>query len=506
MSSASSFLVRPEPFSDESLSSWRQRTAWANGYRLFPVNDNRTRRTDPDCELGLEETAWLSDLTRCPHEQIRSMFIRSKPSMRSLNADRDRHLLWVTHSKPVAGMGAHGAMYCPDCLKSDRVPYFRWHWRLALLNECPLHRTRNLDQCPNCERPPWPAGAGVNSHIDPSFQNFGVCWACGFHLSEGPRSVHPAQCTEQLFDQINSPTWTLGQTTVSAQDALLCLRTVCHLFLRNRPREQIALSGGEWAKTASSLSADVGATNSIENIPVADRSFLVPVAFSIIHSWPDSFLEFAKECRISRAHFNGSESLMPTWMSETVDNHLAKQNRNVNPDVLLKAVQDWTEKHERTPRKTDIRKLLRWQGINGMRAAFPRRSIASQLEWEHLLVEIHLQGTESSLRSDRRIAYLRDILMLTICALLRRSIKDVSAMPLDTIRALMNSSGASDVLTETFHIQTSEIEGKFFEQNQAVRFERVLQKRLRSLMSSMPEDLVRSPQVFRGHMLGTLPS
>lgn len=57
----SGFLIRPKPYIDESLSSWRQRSGWMNGYRLYPTPDERTRRVDSDIGLQTEVMTWLAN-------------------------------------------------------------------------------------------------------------------------------------------------------------------------------------------------------------------------------------------------------------------------------------------------------------------------------------------------------------------------------------------------------------------------------------------------------------
>ena len=54
------FLIRPTPFEFESLSSWRQRSALANGYRVFPRPPN-SHSTDPDRLASMSEMNWLAD-------------------------------------------------------------------------------------------------------------------------------------------------------------------------------------------------------------------------------------------------------------------------------------------------------------------------------------------------------------------------------------------------------------------------------------------------------------
>lgn len=42
--------------------------------------------------------------------------------------------------------------YCPRCLETDVVPYWRWTWRLKHFEVCPQHKIKLLDSCHSCGR------------------------------------------------------------------------------------------------------------------------------------------------------------------------------------------------------------------------------------------------------------------------------------------------------------------------------------------------------------------
>lgn len=46
-----------------------------------------------------------------------------------------------------------GLRFCPECLKSDTVPYFRKEWRLSFVTTCLEHRSFLQDCCPECKSP-----------------------------------------------------------------------------------------------------------------------------------------------------------------------------------------------------------------------------------------------------------------------------------------------------------------------------------------------------------------
>lgn len=60
----------------------------------------------------------------------------------------------------------YGLLYCPICLASDDEPFFRRHWRLALISSCPRHGRVLVDRCPECDVPIAPhKGDFMRCHI-----------------------------------------------------------------------------------------------------------------------------------------------------------------------------------------------------------------------------------------------------------------------------------------------------------------------------------------------------
>src|SRR5450830_167367 len=67
------FLARPAPFSDESLSSWRQRSGMANGFRIYPRPHSSSYLREPDQSPKEEELDWLSYASRLPVNTIQAL-------------------------------------------------------------------------------------------------------------------------------------------------------------------------------------------------------------------------------------------------------------------------------------------------------------------------------------------------------------------------------------------------------------------------------------------------
>lgn len=64
-------------------------------------------------------------------------------NLRLLDPDGGRYLL--------TRRGVPQYRYCPVCLASDRIKFFRIEWRFRCWFWCPLHRCCLLDACPTCK-------------------------------------------------------------------------------------------------------------------------------------------------------------------------------------------------------------------------------------------------------------------------------------------------------------------------------------------------------------------
>ena len=150
--------VHLKPQEDELLSSWLARLALAHGQtvatftsRVWPGRILVARDVDLWNDPGIFET--LSIKTGTPPARV---FAATMASYEGWLFDKPRkcHLPWaLPRYLNISPHRPFGLQFCPWCLASDKEPYFRRQWRLALMVLCPLHRTLLLDRCQSCRLP-----------------------------------------------------------------------------------------------------------------------------------------------------------------------------------------------------------------------------------------------------------------------------------------------------------------------------------------------------------------
>lgn len=180
--------AHPKPLPDELLSSWIVRIAEANGVKL---------ETMTHLLFGSYLLPWNRDIDRlapkwllkgiCAHtgtsywDAYRTTLAGYRTRLYPRRQDTGQ-LRWILPVKINSTKRyGYGMQYCPKCLATDKKPFFRRKWRVALHTFCPEHRIMLHDCCPAC-------GAAVTFYR----RDFGrgvdeagaicLCYQCKFDL------------------------------------------------------------------------------------------------------------------------------------------------------------------------------------------------------------------------------------------------------------------------------------------------------------------------------------
>lgn len=499
MSRSSQFLVRPKPLEGESLSSWRQRSAWRNGYILFPVTSEKLRRVDPDIGLHEAELVWLAS----GHNVDRSTLVPL-----TLAGQRNvvvRHL--APHSQPswwlrgrVAGTNEKtGPMFCPVCLKNDEQPFFRLHWRFAFVASCPIHRVEMLDRCPTCGEAAWPGGAGMSSRLSSTFVAFNQCWACGSDLCQTSAVTACAATDAFLLEAVRNRTVALGSAEFPTVDTLEALRAICHLFIRSRTRQVILKSGSKWCDVLAKLSPGGEDNRTIELMDVNDRRLLVEIAWRVIADWPISFRKFSSECGLLKWHFDGASQLSPEWMNLEIASNLARQNRSVTKVVLDQTFKSLSDSLGRPPRKSEMKQQFARRGRKLLDDLYPLRCHATGQEIEQLLINAENELQRCGARRLSLFHAAVDISVIVICIVDQHHVETVrvlTALQLE-VRLAEMGNGPRQKATDLIGVLRDSLRTYSTARKMAYSAKpRQIRKRFSSLLQNAPEDLTRSVSAY----------
>lgn len=207
MSSGKIWPAHPHPLPDELLSSWIVRVATANGVRLQPL-----------CWMlfGNAQSPWNRDVDRnAPPWLIKAFSQRTGISYwdifhTTLVTYRTRlyprrqavgQLRWIL---PIKSQGmqrtAFGQQFCPECLATDVIPYFRKQWRVALYTYCPIHHIEMHDACPACGKSVAIFRGDFGRELKDA-RAMHVCHVCGYDFRDTARTeaFFPDREIQQIF-------------------------------------------------------------------------------------------------------------------------------------------------------------------------------------------------------------------------------------------------------------------------------------------------------------------
>lgn len=195
--------AHPQPLPDELLTSWIVRVAEANGVKLQVLSWML---------FGNTNSPWNRDVDRsAPRWLIKAMASHTGVDYwdvyrTTLTAYRTRlyakrrlsgQLPWVL---PIKSHGmvheGFGVQFCPECLATDPIPYFRKQWRVALFTFCPVHDVQLYDACPVCGLPVMYYRRDFGKELEAAGP-ICACYACRFDFRNAVR-VSPEFATQEI--------------------------------------------------------------------------------------------------------------------------------------------------------------------------------------------------------------------------------------------------------------------------------------------------------------------
>lgn len=330
------WLIRYKPFPDELLSSWLVRLAHGHGVKVQTFCNKLfgSRRQVWNRDIDRLAPQWLLDelqvRTGTPKEEVRRTTLRHFEGALFENYREAGHLRWIQLLKMYhRKRQGYGQQYCPHCLNSDEIPYFRKTWRLAIKTMCLTHNCMLLDRCPKCD-------AAVSFHrIDirqpegAEFQPLSICHSCGFDLRTAP-TVASIIYDPEAFDWMRTLLSKIDNFSegklfqLEIKEATLFHHMTC-MVSKERPRYHL---GQHIANIlATTFTASQGKRILIESYPCHIRHQYMQFAAWLLVA-PKIRLTNACRMRAIRHNFLLRDLLNPPeWYEDCVNNQIATRAR-----------------------------------------------------------------------------------------------------------------------------------------------------------------------------------
>lgn len=201
-----------------------------------------------------------------------------------------------------------GLQYCPDCLATDREPYFRRRWRLAFITICESHNRVLNDRCPRCS-------AAVNFHRDElgDFRKLAptsmtLCYSCNFDLRDAVRD-EPHSCsvnekeiefTTNLIRLLNEEVYGIENLSFLYPHLFFdVLRQFMKVLGMNdkgiiKLRDAICTT----CKAEPYVPYDRMRRYDVQEQGISERRQLLGLTRCLLEEWPDRFITLAHRCGV----------------------------------------------------------------------------------------------------------------------------------------------------------------------------------------------------------------
>ena len=428
--------VHPHRFPDELLSSWLVRLAHSNGLKL---------QTFSTLALGRTATLWNRDIDRCANDallatladQTGSTIDELKHGLLSIyegvifeRANPNGNTPWILPLGIYHGTRrGFGMQFCPLCLFHDPAPYFRRHWRLALVTICDRHGILLHDRCPQCGAPVACFRNDLGHRDNYRLDAHTLCSQCEFDLRRAA-AVSPPAVDAQSAMALRSLVcfhdlgwWFCGQHTINYSTLFFnALRHLAAWLPTRRGPRLLAIIESRTGWGARAMQRSI-----FEFRPINDRHYLLATAIWLLHNWPHRFIETARSAGLPQSHILLGKS-HPFWFEADVAEPLSAAHYIPAEEEARRAA-EYLRAHDIVPTVQTVGALVgSWDARAVTRYASPKRQPLNEgLFWEgmdRLYAEIRSCPTNS-----RRNAILRrDRTMFIVARLAGKKPSEIRAM------------------------------------------------------------------------------
>lgn len=340
---------RPRALPDETLSSWFQRLADANG--LMPselyhavLPGGYLHSQDLDRTACIDLMRELAARTGVEPRDLSGMTLARWRGRVYDEDDGRSRLAWVPPVGTDKTRRCFGQQYCPHCLASDPVPYFRMEWRLQFVTACSQHKCLLADRCPSCSEPIYPVKAIRRGCTI-------LCHKCGTDLTRAmtPPAEEADIARQSGMLRVAEEGWAeldgYGSLYGLAYFQLLqvLFRLVAGGPLARALRNQFAVDERERIEVAQIRVVKDGLLVNSEQ-----RHLLLRLVGRMLDSWPHSFIRAARAIKAFQSDLIKDSGKVPFAFWEPIVRELSATARTVAAAEILEG-KGYLQRHGRVP-------------------------------------------------------------------------------------------------------------------------------------------------------------
>lgn len=319
--------VHLKPLPDELLSSWLVRLAHANLMKAQTM-----------CRLlfGADRNVWARDVDKFVPDWLGAPLMRvtgatveqfEQSTLRSFEGIVAETVNVNGIARGIVPLGVFhrtrrrtGLMWCPLCLREDKIPYFRKSWRVAYSTVCVKHQVYLEDACPVCSAPIVPHRSDIGYIVSPTQTLIVHCFRCRSKLSEFVPTVADATSAhlQATFDLAISQGFIRFGLNPSLYSVLFFdgIRALISTLISKR-------SAKRWEAARQFAGVDVLPNGSRgagwEAEPLIVRREIMIVAAKLLERWPLNFVSIIRECNFRHCDLRSYGGVHPYWFDSVID-------------------------------------------------------------------------------------------------------------------------------------------------------------------------------------------
>ncbi|WP_066220997.1 TniQ family protein [Aliarcobacter cryaerophilus] len=299
------FLIVPQPFEDELLSSWLTRVAIEHKRKLsiflslyVKKEGNSIARNDLDFLYDEKLFKALVNKSNLTKKDIFKMSLRSEEGY--LYSCSDNNLYPPNQIRKLVDKRNHyGLMYCPKCLADDKIPYFRKKWRYQFYNVCTKHEIFLTDRC-------WICYERVNFTKITHNKNLAICNKCEKDLRTSISTKieksyeYGLKATKWFEKGLNDGYFIINNKKIHSIFIFNSFKRFVYLLDKE---EKLILDNFPLINHYKELCKKLKSYNSKKSSLIYKDFYLTSMIYFLFQNYPHNFKNFAKENNITYRDF-----------------------------------------------------------------------------------------------------------------------------------------------------------------------------------------------------------
>tara|TARA_R110002050_G_scaffold56_1_gene404 strand:- start:829 stop:1911 length:1083 start_codon:yes stop_codon:yes gene_type:complete len=216
-----------------------------------------------------------------------------------------------------------GLMYCPKCLETDEIPYWRKKWRYFFYTACPKHKIFLTDRCWHCYKPIKLLKMELTNKIK-------FCSNCGADL--GLTDTHQDNTPDDYG--LESIRWfeeglERGYFEINGQKvwSVMFFHIFCRLYYLLDRKQDLVLKNFSKLDEYKSICKKLEVYNSKKASAIYKTFYVNSMIYHLFQNFPFNFLDFIELNHLTYREFTHGLKYIPFWYELMLKELIPKENK-----------------------------------------------------------------------------------------------------------------------------------------------------------------------------------